>query len=133
MWDLKKKPTSNATSLIAAGLEVNGAVSFSGALHVDGKIKGDVSAADDPRAVVTIGPKGCIEGQVKVPRVVLEGAVVGDIVASEGVELGPSAHVTGNIYYQKIEMALGAAVNGRLIPMADGGSLPETASEPVGS
>lgn len=124
MWDLKKKSSASATSLIASGLEVNGSVSFAGALHVDGKIKGDVFAADDPHAVVTIGPKGCIEGQVKVPRVLLEGAVVGDIVAADGVELGASAHVTGNIYYQKIEMALGAAVNGRLIPTAENGAAP---------
>lgn len=127
MWDLKKKSASSATSLIAAGLEVNGIVSFSGALHVDGKIKGDVFAAEDPHAVVTIGPKGCIEGQVKVPRVLLEGTVVGDIVASDSVELGASAHVAGNIYYQKIEMSSGAAVNGRLIPMAEGG----VSSEPA--
>jgi len=127
MWDLKKKSASSATSLIGSGLEVNGTVSFAGALHVDGKIKGDVFAADDPHAVVTIGPKGCVEGQVKVPRVMLEGAVVGDIVASDGVELGASAHVTGNIYYQKIEMASGAAVNGRLIPMAEGVVAPEAA------
>jgi cytoskeletal protein CcmA (bactofilin family) len=34
------------------------------------------------------------------------------------VELAPNSQVTGNIYYTRIEMAMGASVNGQLIHVA---------------
>jgi len=47
--------------------------------------------------------------------VVLNGIVKGDILAHERVELGGTARVSGNVYYGLIEMAMGAAINGKLI------------------
>ena len=35
------------------------------------------------------------------------------------MELAPHAQVTGNIYYTRIEMAMGAAVNGHLIHVSE--------------
>ena len=50
-----------------------------------------------------------------VPNVVLNGAVKGDILAHDRVELGATARVTGNVYYALIEMEMGAEINGKLI------------------
>jgi cytoskeletal protein CcmA (bactofilin family) len=36
------------------------------------------------------------------------------------VELGPTARVIGNVYYDLIEMAIGAEINGKLVHQADG-------------
>jgi cytoskeletal protein CcmA (bactofilin family) len=52
---------------------------------------------------------------VDAPHVVLNGSVTGDIHASERVELGAKARVNGNVHYGVIEMALGAAINGKLV------------------
>ena len=49
------------------------------------------------------------------PNVVLNGAVEGDVHASERVELASCARVTGNVYYNLIEMAMGSEVNGNLV------------------
>ncbi len=49
---------------------------------------------------------------------VLNGVVRGDIVARERVVLGALAKVLGNVQYGAIEMALGAQINGKLIPAA---------------
>ena len=46
---------------------------------------------------------------------VLNGVVKGDILANGRVELGAHARVSGNVYYGLIEMAMGAAINGKLI------------------
>ena len=64
---------------------------------------------------VTISERGCVEGSVVVPHVVLNGTVKGDVRATERVELGPKARVIGNVQYKLIEMSIGAEVNGKLI------------------
>ena len=50
----------------------------------------------------------------------LNGIVRGDVVASQRVELGPTARVIGNVYYNLIEMAIGAEINGKLVHQPEG-------------
>ena len=59
--------------------------------------------------------RGTIEGEVKVPNVVINGTIIGDVHASGHVELAAQAKVHGNVYYSLIEMAMGAEVNGNLV------------------
>ncbi len=110
----KRKSVAKISSLIGSNTEVSGDVVFSGGLHVDGKIKGNVISHDD-NAVLTISDHGVIEGQVRVACVVLNGTVTGDVHASERIELASRASVTGNVYYNLLEMAMGAEVNGSLV------------------
>ena len=49
-----------------------------------------------------------------------DGIVKGDVFASRRVELGPTARVTGNVYYNLIEMAIGAEINGKLVHQPEG-------------
>ncbi|MCI0653263.1 MAG: polymer-forming cytoskeletal protein, partial [Methylococcaceae bacterium] len=58
---------------------------------------------------------GMIDGEVRVPMVILNGTVLGNVYASERVELAPKSKVTGDVTYNLIEMAVGAEVNGRLL------------------
>jgi cytoskeletal protein CcmA (bactofilin family) len=110
----KKKRTARIDSLIGQNTEIRGDVIFSGGLHVDGKVKGNV-VADEKASLLTVSDQGMVEGEVKVPNVILNGSVVGDVHASERIELAPNAKVTGNVYYNLIEMAIGAEVNGKLV------------------
>ena len=50
---------------------------------------------------------------------ILNGSVQGDVYASEHIELAPNARITGNVYYNLIEMAMGAEVNGNLVHQID--------------
>jgi cytoskeletal protein CcmA (bactofilin family) len=103
------------STLIGASTTVKGDVEFSGGCHVDGRVVGNVLAAPNATAFLSVSEQGSIEGSVQVSRVLLNGLVSGDIVARERVELGPKARVTGNVQYGVIEMALGAEINGKLI------------------
>ena len=58
---------------------------------------------------------GTVEGGVTVPYVIVNGIVQGDVVATQRVELGPTARIIGNIYYNLIRMAIGAEINGKLV------------------
>ena len=44
----------------------------------------------------------------------------GDVFASQRVELGATARVIGNVYYNLIQMAEGAEINGKLIHQPEG-------------
>ena len=108
-------------SLIGRQTEFSGDVRFSGGLHVDGIIKGNVMADEDSDAVLTLSEHGSIRGQINVPQVVLSGTVIGDVYAERHVELTSSARINGDVYYGLIEMAMGAEVSGSLIPRVEGG------------
>jgi len=110
----RKQKTAKINSLIGTNTEVNGDVIFNGGLHIDGKVKGNVISHDDS-AVLTLSDQGVIEGEVKVPNVILNGRVIGNVYSFEHIELASHASVTGNVYYDLLEMAMGAEVNGSLV------------------
>lgn len=112
------RQNSQIDSLIGSGTEVRGDVHFKNGLHIDGIVKGSVIAEGDD-SMLTMSEDGRIEGEVRVHNLVLNGEVVGDVYASEHIELAPAARVTGNVYYNLIEMAMGAEVNGNLVHKAD--------------
>lgn len=111
----KNTPASNHfDTLISSKAEVVGDIHFSGGLHVDGKVYGNIIAEDDSKAVLRISDKGLVEGEVSVPHVIVNGGVVGDIHSCEHLELAAKAAVKGNIFYNTIEMVMGALVDGRM-------------------
>lgn len=112
-------------TLIGQGSEINGDLIFSGGLHVDGKIVGNVIAEEGSTAILILSEFGRIEGEVKVPNMVLNGEVIGDVYGSTRVELAPKSRVKGSVYYNLIEMAIGAEVNGGLIHQSLGSQLPK--------
>lgn len=136
MWGSKKKPRSTAhiDSLIGQNTEIRGDVVFSGGLHVDGTVKGSVIAAQGEDSLLTLSERGTIEGEVKVPNVVVNGTVIGDVHAEGHVELASQARVHGNVYYSLIEMAMGAEVNGSLVHRgSNSGNTPKPVVKPVES
>lgn len=118
MWDKGKKKHKRATkidSLIGRHSMVKGDLTFNGGLHVDGTIKGNVTADDNDGSSLSLSEHSTVEGTIKVPYITLNGVVVGDVHSTEHVELQANARVTGDVYYNLLEMALGAQVNGRLV------------------
>ena len=114
-------------TLIGAQTEITGDVRFKGGLHVDGTIKGNVLADDGSSSVLTVSENGVIEGEVKVPFLVIDGTVQGDVHISERIELASQARVKGNIHYKLIEMTVGAQLNGKLVHK-DGAKKPPRAA-----
>lgn len=117
MFGGKKKPktTARIETLIGQHTEIRGDVVFSGGLHVDGTVKGNVIAEGGAESVMSLSERGTIEGEVRVPNIMINGTVIGDVYAENHIELAPQARVKGNVYYSLIEMAMGAEVNGNLV------------------
>lgn len=109
------KPQNRIDSLIGAGTSIEGDISFSGGLRIDGQVKGNVRAAGDQASTLVVSEHARIEGEVSVSHVVVNGTVIGPLRSGEFLELQPKARVTGDVEYNSIEMHLGAVVQGRLI------------------
>lgn len=101
-------------TLIGAGTTIAGDLEFTGGLHIDGSVKGTVKATES-NASLTLSQQGRLEGEVHAPHIVLDGVVEGDLYATEKLELAGNARIHGNVYYNLIEIAVGAEVNGQLI------------------
>jgi cytoskeletal protein CcmA (bactofilin family) len=117
----KKRKSANARvdTIIGQQTRIEGDIHFTGGLLVDGKIKGGVIAEAGSASVLTVSEHGNIEGDVRVPTVILNGTVTGDVRSDEHIELAAKARVDGDVYYKLIEMAMGAAVNGSLVHRAE--------------
>ena len=94
---------------------MEGDVHFSGVLHVDGRIRGKVLADEGADAVLRVSEVGEVTGDINAPHVIINGTVHGDVYASAHLELAEKASINGSVYYNLIEMAMGASVNGNLV------------------
>lgn len=108
------KPQSRIDCLIGAGTTIEGDITFTGGLRVDGHVRGSVLASDGKAGTLVLSEQARIEGEIRVSHVVINGTVVGPVHAGEYVELQSKANVTGDVYYRTLEMQLGAVVQGRL-------------------
>ncbi|SDK49262.1 bactofilin family protein [Microbulbifer yueqingensis] len=117
---------SNHTTLIARQTEVSGDLHFRGNLVIEGTVKGNVSAHSDSDARLQVVDGGKVEGEIRVPHVVINGNVTGDVYAARHLELSAKAMVEGNVHYKLIEMVKGAQVNGSLVSNVE----MDSASEP---
>lgn len=119
MWGKNRSKSTKIETLVGTAMEIQGDLIFSGGLHVDGRIVGNVIAEEHSQSMLVLSDRGQIEGEVRVPLVVINGQVTGDVYASERVELSSQGQVNGNVYYNLLEMAMGAEVNGNLVHCKD--------------
>lgn len=116
----KGSRSESGITLIATNCEFEGDVHFSDQLLVNGVVKGNVYAQAGSKAVITVSEKGRVEGEIRVPNVIINGKVFGDIHSDKHIELAAKAEVKGNIYYNLIEMVMGSRVDGNLVHLPDG-------------
>ena len=113
-------------TLIGPDMTVRGDLEFSGGLYVEGRVIGKVLAVAGKPASLVLGESGSIEGEVHVPVVIVNGSLVGDVHASERIELAPKARVTGNVHYTVVEMSAGAQLTGRLVLATAAAAVPRS-------
>ncbi len=110
-----KTPQNSIDSLIGSGTRVEGNVFFSGGLRIDGAVRGNVCCENPREGTLVVSEKACVEGAISVGHVVINGTVTGPVAAGESLELLPSARVTGDVEYHRIEMQQGAVIEGKLV------------------
>lgn len=117
MFSNKKngKPQNRIDSLIGVGTLIEGNLTFSGGLRVDGVVRGNISSEKGKEGTLVISEQATVEGEISVGHVVINGTVLGPVFAGESLELLPNARVTGDVEYCQLEIQQGAVIQGRLV------------------
>jgi cytoskeletal protein CcmA (bactofilin family) len=106
-------------TLIGVDTRVEGNIHFSGGLRVDGTVIGAVAEPNDQPSTLILSELGRIEGAITASKVVINGAVIGPVKAAQYIELQTKARVTGDVYYNTLEMHTGAVIEGKLVYLDD--------------
>jgi cytoskeletal protein CcmA (bactofilin family) len=112
-WNRNHRNAPDASvAFITEGSEVVGTCSFSGSVILNGRVKGDIRAT----GTLSIARGGRVEARLHAPIVLVEGEVVGSIVAAERIELRAEARVYGDLETAVLVIEEGAVFEGQTRP-----------------
>ena len=110
----RSKRANRVDTLVGGDTVIHGDIEFSGGLHIEGRVIGDIRAPADQSAVLVIAEGGTVDGQIAVSHLLMNGKVEGDVHVNEHAELGGTACLAGNLFYNRLQMSEGARVDGQL-------------------
>ncbi|WP_353431942.1 polymer-forming cytoskeletal protein [Polynucleobacter sp. MWH-UH23A] len=96
-------------SIISEGFTFEGTITSDGVLNIAGTVRGKITAKS-----VLIDSTGQVDGELNSEQLVIKGQLKGD-VNCEDLNVGPVAHVDGNISYKYIHIQRGGKVAGKFI------------------
>ncbi len=111
----KKIKTMRVDTLVGKHSRIVGDILYTGGVHIEGEVEGNLMAEEVDKGFVIVSETGLVKGEIRGPTVIVYGIVNGDVYATGTLELAASARITGNVYYNLLEMTTGAEVNGNLI------------------
>ncbi|HKG80671.1 MAG TPA: polymer-forming cytoskeletal protein, partial [Pyrinomonadaceae bacterium] len=91
------------------GTVVTGEANFKAMMRVDGHLSGRVSSSS---GTLIVGANGKVDANIEVAVAVIHGTINGDIIATQRLELGRAAKVTGNIQTPSLIIEQGAVFEG---------------------
>jgi cytoskeletal protein CcmA (bactofilin family) len=97
-------------SFLDRGTSFEGKISFSGTVRIDGRFKGQAHAP----GTLVIGEGAVVEADVTVGSVIIHGKVVGQITASDTIEIGPQGRVEGSLRARRLQIAEGAQITAKI-------------------
>lgn len=95
-------------TIIGRGTKIEGSIKVEGATRIDGSIKGKLESND----VVTIGPEGIVQAEVKAKSIIVGGKVEGNIEATDKIELQSKAELHGDLISKSLLIEHGAIFHG---------------------
>ena len=97
------------SGFVGNGTTLTGEANFKGMLRVDGHLSGQVKSEG---GTLIVGNNGQVDADIDVAVATIHGAVNGDIIASQRLELGRAAKVNGNIQTPSLVIEQGAVFEG---------------------
>jgi cytoskeletal protein CcmA (bactofilin family) len=96
---------------IGKSVVIKGELSGSEDLTIEGQVEGKIELRQN---VLTIGPNGKIKAQVFAKAVIVLGEVVGNVTASEKVDIRDNGSVDGDLVSPRVAIAEGAHFRGSI-------------------
>lgn len=109
MFSRASKKVEKAETIIGGQSEVTGDLNVKGTLQVDGLVNGRIKAD-----CVLLSESSRINGDIAAHRIIVSGRVEGNLRAEEAVEIMPKGKVIGDVVTNKISVAEGGELNGKV-------------------
>ena len=124
-----KDPGSSAgegslNSILGQGCKVKGDIELQGTIRIDGEFDGQINCPE----TLIIGKSGLVKAEVKVKNAVIGGRLIGNIQASNKIELQSGSHVEGDIQTARLVIDEGVFFEGSCKMGTQTKSTPPTAS-----
>lgn len=105
---VKNRVENDLSLYLGSQSQLNGVLSFSGNARLDGTFSGEIRG----QGSLLIGPQATIKAEINARSVIISGSVVGNIMASERIELKNPGKLKGNISAPLVMMDEGVMFEG---------------------
>jgi cytoskeletal protein CcmA (bactofilin family) len=102
--------TLDGSTIIGESILINGSLSGDEDLTVRGRVEGTVTLTK----TLVVEPTGIVKAEVQVRNCVISGVVVGNVTATESVEITREGRMVGDIAAPRVIIVDGASFRGRI-------------------
>lgn len=102
---------SSADSRIGSGLKIRGEITGTSDMYIDGNVEGKVRIGSGR---LTVGANGKVQADLEAREIFVNGSVVGNLKATDRVQLGSSGSVQGSVVTPRIGIDDGARLRGNV-------------------
>jgi cytoskeletal protein CcmA (bactofilin family) len=100
---------SEETTIISNGVKIEGKITSSGNIRVDGEVLGDIISQSN----VSVGENGQVNGQINAEVITIGGKVSGTVKAKEKLVLDSKGNLRGDIFTKILVVEAGAKFDGK--------------------
>lgn len=101
--------TSELNALLGKGSEFDGKLAFEGTVRIDGNFTGEITTSD----TLIVGDGARVQAEISCGSVVVHGEVIGNVKASQSVELHKPARLKGDVTTPSLMIEKGVMFEGR--------------------
>jgi len=95
-------------SILGKGCKFKGTIEVEGTLRIDSEFEGVVNCPD----TLVVGKSGIVKAEIKVKNAVIGGKVIGNITATNKIELQSGSHIEGDIHTHRLVIDEGVFFEG---------------------
>ena len=96
-------------TILSSDINFSGTLNFEKPFLIRGRVSGDIIA----RGLLVVDEDAVVDANINASRVIIRGAVKGNVTASEKVEVTITGKLVGNVTAPEIFMETGCTFNGR--------------------
>jgi len=109
--EAERERSGGGHALIGKSVQVKGEISGSEDLYVDGEVRGAIELREHS---LTVGPHGKVEANVNAREIIVNGALNGNVHASEKIEIRKTGSLMGDLTTARIIIEDGAYFKGSI-------------------
>jgi cytoskeletal protein CcmA (bactofilin family) len=96
-------------TILSSDIDFSGTLQFEKPFLIRGKVAGEI----DAKGLLVVDEAAVVEANINASRVIIRGAVKGNVNATEKVEITVTGKLVGNVTAPEVNMETGCLFNGR--------------------